>query len=252
MKFLHLAIVAVLPLNLAPLWAAESSVTDISEPLDIYLLIGQSNMAGRAELSKPESAAVAGCYLMNSKGQWEPATNPLNRYSTIRKGLGKQKLGPGSAFAVAIRDAHPDTALGLVVNAKGGTKIEQWQKGTNFYNQALERTRAAMKSGTLKGILWHQGESDAKAPEGYAEKLQQLVRDIRDDLGSPELPFVAGEVGNSEAINQQIRKLPSKVPGTAVVSAEGLTLFDKAHFDQRSANLLGKRYAEEMLKLQTQ
>jgi len=85
-------------------------------------------------------------------------------------------------------------------------------------------------------------------------KLQALIQRLRKDLDSPDLPFVAGEIGyfgKSTPINIVIDQLPGTVPHTAVVSAEGLTdKGDKTHFDTRSARELGKRYGQAMIKLQ--
>lgn len=96
------------------------------EKLHIYLLIGQSNMAGRAPFTTEEGKVIKRCYLLNDKGVWEPAKNPLNIYSTIRKQAGMQKMNPGYMFAKTMLDKDKDISIGLVVNAKGGTKIEPW------------------------------------------------------------------------------------------------------------------------------
>jgi len=120
----------------APLSAADVA----KEDLHIYLLIGQSNMAGRAPLGEA-TAEIEGCLLLNADNEWEAAKTPLNRYSTIRKGLGMQKLNPGSSFASAMKKANPKATIGLVVNAKGGSKIEQWATGTRFHKGLLERTQ---------------------------------------------------------------------------------------------------------------
>jgi hypothetical protein len=223
--------------------------TGPKEKLHVYLLIGQSNMAGRAPVGEEESGEIARCFLLNGEDQWEIARNPLNRYSTIRKGLGMQKLNPGYGFARAMLVDKKDATLGLVVNAKGGTKIEQWEKGTRFYDEAVRRAKEARKTGTLKGILWHQGESDSGSPEGYLEKLAELVKNLRADLGSPGLPFVAGQIRDAPAINGQIARLPESVPGTAFVSAEGLKTMDRWHFDAESQKVLGERFAAKMQRL---
>ncbi|MFO7822241.1 MAG: sialate O-acetylesterase [Lentisphaeria bacterium] len=221
------------------------------DKLHLYLLIGQSNMAGRAPYTREESKVIERCYLLNDKDQWKPAKNPLNRYSTIRKGLGMQKMNPGYSFAKAILAKNKGISLGLVVNAKGGTKIEQWKKGTRFYKEALRRTKAAQQEGVIKGILWHQGESNKNNPDGYLDKLKSLIENIRKDLNEPRLPFVAGQVNNVPRINEQIADLPQAVPFTGFVSSEGLKTMDRWHFDAASMKLLGQRYAEEMGKVQT-
>jgi len=219
--------------------------------LDVYLLIGQSNMAGRAPIGEAEAGVIDGAFLLDAKDQWEGAKNPLNRHSTIRKGLGMQKMNPGYTFAKAMLEASDGVSVGLVVNAKGGTKIEEWAKGTKFYEEAVRRTRIAAKTGKLQGVLWHQGESNGGNPDGYLEKLKSLIENLRKDLGAPDLPFVAGQVNNLPVINDQVAKLPELVPHTGFVRSEGLTAMDRWHFDAKSMKLLGERYAGEMRKLQT-
>ena len=218
--------------------------------LHIYLLIGQSNMAGRAAVGPEQEGPIQRAYLLNGEDTWEVASNPLNRYSTIRKGLNMQRLGPGYGFATAMLEHDADISIGLVVNAKGGSRIEEWEKGTQFYNEALRRLRAAGQTGTIKGVLWHQGESNRNNAEAYAEQITKLITDLREDLAMPDLPFIAGQISNGDAINAVIAALPETVPWTGYASSEGLTTTDGTHFDTDSAVLLGQRYAEQMIALQ--
>jgi len=220
------------------------------QPLDLYLLIGQSNMAGRAPFTEEEAKPLENCYLLNNEDKWEIAKNPLNRHSTIRKGLNAQKLNPGYSFTKVMLAENGETPIGLIVNAKGGSKIEEWAKDTRFYKEAVRRAKKAQENGTLKGILWHQGESNEKNPEAYLTQLVALVTNLREDLDSPVLPFVAGQVNKVPGINDAIAKLPSELPHTSFVSSEGLTTMDRWHFDAKSMKLMGERYAEEILKLQ--
>lgn len=221
------------------------------ENLHVYLLIGQSNMAGRAEVTEDIAGVIDRCYLLNDKNEWVPAKNPLNLYSTIRKGEGMQKLGPGYSFALKMLEANPDISLGLVVNARGGSAIHQWQRDANYYLQATERTQAAIKTGTLKGILWHQGESDTKRQETYLDSLKALISNLRNDLGEKNLPFVAGQISNTPQMqmNDVIASLPEHVQHTAYASSKDLKTYDRWHFDTKSQITLGQRYAEAMLKL---
>jgi hypothetical protein len=52
------------------------------------------------------------------------------------------------------------------------------------------------------------------------------------------------------AINDPIAKLPKALPATGFVRSEGLKAMDRWHFDTASMKLLGKRYAEELLRVQ--
>ncbi len=203
---------------LAPLSRAENKPAP-KERFHIYLLIGQSNMAGRAKMLPGDEKPIERCFLLNDKDEWEDATNPLNRYSTIRKGLEMQQIGPGYGFAMAMTKADKNVNIGLVVNAKGGSAIEQWKKGSKFYNDAVRRTKEAMKDGTLKGILWHQGEANEKNPDEYPDKLKELIEDLRKDLGVKDLPFVVGQVNNLPEINKHLAETPKKIGNTGCASS---------------------------------
>lgn len=207
-------------------------------------------MAGRAKVPEGMTGVIDRCYLLNKNNEWVPAKNPLNLYSTIRKGKGAQKLGPGYSFALAMLEADPDISIGLVVNARGGSTIDQWLGKSKYYFGIRGRAKAAMQTGTIKGVLWHQGESDNGAPEDYLNKLKTLTANLRSDLGDTALPFIAGQINNAQAINGQIAKLPETVHATAFVSSENLTTSDRWHFDTDSQIKLGQSYAEQMLALQ--
>ena len=220
----------------------------------IYLLIGQSNMAGRSPYSEAQANVIDRCYLLNGSDEWEPARNPLNLYSTVQKNT-EQMMNPGYTFAPKMLAQDPTITLGIVCNARGATKIEQWAKGYDgdydydLYEEAIRRTRIAMQTGTLKGILWHQGESNCYDAD-YLTKLTALIADLRADLGY--VPFVAGQITQDLVfeVNHQISLLPGAVPLTSYASSDGLTTEELWHFHTPSMMILGERYATEMIKLQ--
>ncbi len=246
---LALGISVVLVFGLAP-WRAAAEVPAVPQNLHLYLLIGQSNMAGRAEIPADAVDIIDRCYLLNDKNEWEPARNPLNRHSSVRKDLAMQKLGPGWSFVRKMLEQDKSASIGLIVNARGGTRIDEWLGKSELYWGARKRTKAAMRHGTLKGVLWHQGESDQNDAGAYLDKLMTLVGNLRSDFNDTRLPFVAGQIFKDGEINRQIAKLPEAVHASACVSAEGLSTFDGTHFDTRSQILLGERYAEQMIRLQ--
>ena len=222
--------------------------------LDIYLLIGQSNMAGRATIETQDRDTLDGVYLLKGIDQpWEKAANPLNKYSTIRKKLSMQKLGPGYTFAQSMAKSSK-RQIGLVVNAKGGTSINLWDPESEFYREAVNRTRLALEQGTLKGVLWLQGESDASKYEIYMPKLIELIEALRAEFENPNLPFVASQISydkpHRQGFNEMILRLPAELDHTAVITTDGTSTIDSTHFDSRSQRLLGERYAKEMKKLQ--
>ena len=72
----------------------------------MFLLLGQANMAGRGEMVPGDKDTIdENLYLLDSNGEIELATNPLNRYSTIKKEGAKQGIGPGHSFGKMIARA---------------------------------------------------------------------------------------------------------------------------------------------------
>lgn len=250
-------------LLLQSLFAFAGNVKEnVPSSFDLYVCIGQSNMAGRATLTPEVMDTLQNVYLLNDKGNFEPAVNPLNRYSTVRKDLSMQRLGPAYGFAkeMARQTKRP---VGLVVNARGGSSINSWLKGNKdgYYEEALSRVRIAMKQGgVLKAILWHQGEADCSNPEAYKQKLISLVKDLREDLGMPNLPVVVGQISQwnwtkreagTVPFNQMIKKVSSFIPYSDWVSSKGLGWYKDEkdpHFNTEAQLLLGKRYAKKILK----
>ncbi len=119
--------------------------------LQIYLLIGQSNRAGRAEIPKEASRILERCYLLNDKNEWEPARVPLNRHSGIGKGVDLEKLGPGYSFANKILEQNKEISIGLIVNAGGGSNMAPWtaNKPKSYWN-TRKRTKSALAHGTAE------------------------------------------------------------------------------------------------------
>ena len=216
-------------------------------PDRVILLIGQSNMAGRAPLEDGDEKPIEGVLLLNGEGEWIAATNPLNRFATDRKNLSMQRIGPGFGFARHLASQLKEEKIGLVVNARGGSSINLWKPGQTLYDHTLARLKAAGIT-KVDGVIWHQGESDAQDPQ-YLEKLVALVSNLRRDAGTATMPFVAGEVFKDVPVNERMRGLPARVKNTAVVSARELKVFDGVHFDRASQLILGKRYAEALLSM---
>jgi len=222
----------------------------------LFLLVGQSNMAGRGKVDPKDNAPHPRVLMFTKEGKWAPAIDPLHFDKPRIVGV-----GPGRAFANAVADANPDTTVGVIPCAVGGSPISVWQPGAFYkatkshpWDDAIRRAKAALKHGTLKGILWHQGESDSKpgAAEKYAEKLHDLIARLRTELNAPDVPFVAGQMGIFEErpwsdakklVDRAHRELPEKVSATGFASAKGLAhKGDQIHFGTAGARELGRRY----------
>jgi hypothetical protein len=233
----------------------------------VFLLVGQSNMAGRgvvAELDRTPNPRVL-AYLR--PGAWVPAVEPLHR---DKRTAG---VGPGFAFARALLPSlSTETSVGLIPAAFGGSAIAKWRRGyagpdrwpngQTYFEYAVASARAAKSQGVLGAILWNQGEADGSRAQrdggaSYRRELEALVAEFREALGEPDLPFVAATLGpwhraDMPCLNQVDLELPRRVPHTAVVDtlSPGLRgkLVNKSedppHYDTPSARLLGAAYAE--------
>ncbi len=227
----------------------------VPQKMDLFLLIGQSNMAGRATIEEGDRDSLDCVFLFtgNAGDEWEKAANPLNKYSTVRKDIKMQKLGPGYTFARQMTSYFPERKIGLVVNARGASTLNEWLPGTQYYREALKRVKMAMNDGDLKGVVWHQGEGDVNRTGTYIERIRILITALREDTGVSDLPFVAGQLSEDRVrripFNQMIVHLPEMIEMTGVATTEGTTTFDSTHFDTRSQRILGERYAAEMKRL---
>ncbi|WP_372753503.1 sialate O-acetylesterase [Mariniflexile sp.] len=252
----HYKIILLLCLGLLFQCKSTKSIGDSNyRQMDIYLCIGQSNMAGRAQIELQDLDTLKNVFLFtgNQEQPWEQAANPLNKYATIRKELRMQKLGPSYGFAKEMANFSSKNKIGLIVNAKGGTSIEEWKPGASLYNETIIQAKKALKYGILKGIIWHQGESNSSRYDSYMQKLIELIEALRTDLDAPDVPFVAGQLSIDKPqrinFNNMILDLPNHLKNTGVVTTENLSTIDETHFDSASQRILGKRYAMEMINL---
>jgi len=240
--------------------AADPVTPPAKEKFHLYLLIGQSNMAGRGAVEEADKTPHPRVLTFTKQNAWAPAVDPIHFDKPIAG------VGLGSAFGRAMAEANPGVTIGLIPCAVGGTPLSRWEKGGDLWKQAVARAHAAMKDGTLQGILWHQGESDsgkAETAENYGARLAKMVVDLRLELNTPKAPFVAGKLAlflaekNKEGVpshwktvNEQIASLPKHCPLVAVVESTDLKhKGDSVHFDSASLRIFGKRYAEALQKL---
>jgi hypothetical protein len=234
-----------------------------SPKLQLFLLAGQSNMAGRGTVEPEDRRPHPRVWSLERQEQWVPAVEPLHFDKPIAG------VGPGRSFGIAVADAEPGANIGLVPVAVGGSPIAAWepgavhaQTGSKPYNDAIRRIRVAKQSGEFKAILWHQGENDscAAATPDYEAKLTTLIGRLRTELQNPALPVLIGQLGRFadapwsesratiDAVHQRIAR---ELPNVAFVSSSGLVhKGDRVHFDSASARELGRRYADAYRAMQ--
>jgi hypothetical protein len=255
--------------RLKPLVRTKVTPPAQKEQFELYWLIGQSNMAGRGYPEPIDTTANIRVLRLNKSGEWEEAKEPIH-FDKPEAGV-----GPGLAFGKAMT-AGNTKVIGLVPCAVGGSGIEVWKAGvlypptnTKPYDDAIARIKLAMQNGTLKGIIWNQGEADANLEKSkdYEANLKALISTIRTDLAMPNVPFVAGQLPGFQIhrpdkegkptnniyvteVNKAIFRLKGSVLNYDYVEPnDTYDLGDHLHYNAASARLMGERYAAAMTKL---
>ncbi len=217
-----------------------------------FLLIGQSNMAGRGFLQDALPVDTSHIKILRN-GRWQPMFRPINPDRPF------SGVNLAESFAERYSATH-NVDVGLVCCADGGTRLEQWQKGQVLYDNALAQAKLAMRSSVLAGVLWHQGESDCSEElyPTYRERLEQMLHSLRTDLGIEDLPIILGglpdflsqctidpHVKNYQFINQVLLQTARNSCNMAFVSANDLQCNpDKLHICSASLHEFGIRYFE--------
>jgi carbohydrate esterase-like sialic acid-specific acetylesterase len=228
----------------------------------VFLLFGQSNMWGvpnpqQQDLEinpRVEVLTMTSCQ-RHGVNQWVPAQPPLHGcVGQIGTGTQGPGLGPGDYFAKTVADAFPEDTILLVPAAVPGVSIDTFQPGQQNYNNLLTRARMAQQRGEIRGMIFHQGETDNNQGT-WPARVKTVVDRLRSDLGTGEVPFVAGELligGCCTAHNTLINQLPSVITNTSVARANGFTPlpndgFGNLHFDLTSQREFGRRYGQLMV-----
>ena len=274
-----------------------TAYAEVDSTFHVYLLFGQSNMAGGAGGSTDQAGrsfitdecdtnirvkvmAFGDCnqnsnpcpkLKVNRKhGQWYTAFPP---YHNCHEGV-----GPADEFGRVLLDSiRKDITIGFVPCALSGQNIAVFEKGKNAsiddhtrpvingqklasgaYEWMRDKCKIAQQTGVIKGILFHQGESNS-GESTWPARVKKIVDDLKADLNLwDRIPFIAGEMrydGCCKAHNVQVNKLPGLIPNCAVASAEGLerrSASDIYHFSMKGEKEFGVRYAKEFLKVASQ
>lgn len=233
-----------------------------SSRFHVFLLLGQSNMAGFQQAlpeDKQENPRIVALGFDDCpeagrvEGEWSVAVPPLHE-------CWNGALGPGDSFARAMLEAYPsEDRVGLVPLALSGKPVETFMKGLpdSEYQWIVSRARAALDAGgVIEGILYHQGESNC-GQEDWPEKLRTFVTDLRVELGlGDDVPFLLGELlhsGDCAEHNPLVHRVPDILANAHVVSADGLEMADgdpwRLHFSREAEIELGQRFARLMKEI---
>jgi hypothetical protein len=256
-------------------WAAPK------DEVQMFILAGQSNTEGlgvntelKAPLDKPQSGIQI--WMDNEKGlqPLAPGFGHVPSWFGSELTLGRTlKPALGGSEIVIVKAGYSGANLAVDWNPKTG----QWY---GVLKEKIEKATVALtadgKKVHLAGMFWIQGESDTMNKdhaEAYADNLTAFIATVREDLKSPELPFiftrVHAKLGDpTSAVHGQggfnfvpiVRKgqetVATKVARTKLVDTDKLSLrlsppnYDNlVHYDSEGFLDLGKALAKAYLEL---
>jgi len=258
-----------------------TKVSSQDKNFHIYLCLGQSNMEGNARIQAQDTVNIDPRFMVLStvdcdkkgrtKGNWYTAVPPLCRCNT--------GLTPADYFGRTLVASLPEKVkVGVINVAIGGCKIELFDKSNyqsyvatapswmigminqydgNPYGRLVEMAKIAQKSGVIKGILLHQGESNTNDTL-WTKKVKLVYDNLMKDLklNPKKVPLLAGELVNADqkgacaSMNAIIATLPQVIPNAYVIPSAGCPgAPDRLHFTAEGYRELGKRYAAQMLSI---
>ncbi len=244
----------------------------------VFLCFGQSNMESGGRMNEEDRVVDERFQVMAdfdnpsrgwTKDHWYHAVPPLTA-----KGRGICMIDSFGKTMVA--NLPENIRVGVIKVSVPGCKIELFEKDTfktyldterdwmknlvknydgNPYQYLVDMAKVAQADGVIKGILLHQGESNANDRE-WPNKVKGIYDDLIKDLNlKPEdVVFLAGETVNADqggacaGFNKIMAELPKTLPNSYVISSAGCTCNpDHMHFNSAGSREFGKRYAEKML-----
>ena len=230
----------------------------------VFILAGQSNMVGQgtaAELAPAYRRAPA-----NVEYYYNGYKAPLNRF---------KHFGPEIGFAHEISRSFPNTKIKLIKFAVGGTSLFAWDPTWNpakarstgnasagpLFKKLIKTVNIQFngKESKLAGILWMQGEADARylpAAKQYAGNLNRFVNALRSKLHSPNALFIMGSVNPpialfpSTPIVQKAQQVSaSRIRNLRLIKTDDLgKRNDHVHYNTSGQIELGKRFARAYLR----
>jgi hypothetical protein len=240
--------------------AGSGGSSPTGEPVfHIFMLMGQSNMAGVAPFEASDKntderlKVWGGC---NQKaGQWNVANPPL---SDCPGGSGinlSTSVDPGIWFGkTLLKKLRTGDTIGLIGTAESGEKIETFITGGKHHNAIMTKIAAVktQKNVRFEGVIFHQGESN-NTQGTWPALVKQLYTEVKQAFGvSYDVPFILGELpagGCCSAHNTRVHEAAALLPMGAYVTQDGTKVMDQYHFDHASVVLMGTRYGDKMIEM---
>ncbi|MGD1898349.1 MAG: sialate O-acetylesterase [Phormidesmis sp.] len=240
--------------------------------LKLYVLVGQSNMVGMAEIPA-DVATSANIYTFGNDYRWAIAKAPVDSSVDQVDLVSADEMpgfGPALPFAQTLIAQNNNQIIGLIPCARNGASITDWEKSPSdqsLYGSCLKRIRAASPMGTVSGILFFQGEADAIDPQqfpslrpdadAWAEKFATFAYNFRSDIGNPRLPLLYAQLGQPDDLeglpnwdSVQTQQENIRISDGAMIVTKDLPM-NGIYFTADSYKVIGQRFADALATVGT-
>lgn len=184
--------------------------------IEVYLLGGQSNMAGvgRVDQVPADYLPESPCLLYHSNRTF--SQDGANQWITIQpSGHTNGYFGPEIGFAKRMAELDPAAEIALIKHSVSATDLaNHWDPGTLgqtgtygsqylTFVQTVNNGLSALQQENpdaeilIRGMFWQQGERDSTSNASsadYADNLNQLIQRVREEFQTPDMRFVYGQV----------------------------------------------------------
>jgi sialate O-acetylesterase len=234
---------------------------------DLWLIAGQSNAAGYGH-GPVDDPPELGLHLFRNDHRWGLASHPMNESTHAVDTVSQEPRNPGHSpflhFARLLR-RELNCPIGLVQASRGGSWLREWSSGEPDPSGALARnmfTRVAAAGGSVRGMVWYQGEAEGNALEGdgYLDRLDGAIGTWREGLGQPDLPILLVQLNRHRTaasprgvdlswsqVREAQRIAARTIRGVFTIPSLDLPLSDEIHTSPMGNMMLADRLARVAL-----
>jgi len=242
-------------------------------PVKVFLLVGQSNMEGKAHVRTLETLIAdpktAPQYKHLKDGEEWAVRSDVWVYYPRRGGVAKgplsvgfgdsgEKIGPELGIGLELGD-HFDQQVLLIKCAWGGKSlsVDFLPPGAGgpgeFYTKTIQQTRDVLSNlkthfpdytgqgYEIAGLVWFQGWNDLRDPSKYTEQFAHFIRDVRKEFKVPKMPVVIGQMGHGGMKNPikdpSVQKAQADVPKIPEFKGNVLCVSTREYWDTEAAEL---------------
>lgn len=225
-------------------WQSSFAVAEVAKDR-VFVLAGQSNMQGRgASADLPEHL------------RQQPKNVRFYTHGRESKLAKYHYFGPEINFAHLIANTFPNDNVIIIKSAASGSSITEWLPNKPLYNALIRQVKFVVDPAKtdIQGIVWMQGETDAKnakLAKDYQSNLKSLIDQLRNDLNAENTMFLIGRITQPNAnfpLEETVRNAQNEVdknnPNTIIVPTDGIgKLYDNVHYNSEGLIELGRRFA---------